>query len=80
MAVGLVLNVYVQKGRICQPLLIHNQTPWLMCIFEILHGMHPVVFQFLNKRLLDYMTTFQLMNNYKLFAQQLLRKLHNFFF
>jgi hypothetical protein len=41
MAAGLVLDVYAEKGRVRQPLFIHNQTPWLMCTFEILYGMHP---------------------------------------
>jgi hypothetical protein len=49
MAVGLLLDVYAKKGHVRQPLFIHNQTPWLMYTFEILHGMHPIVFQFLNK-------------------------------
>ena len=57
MAAGLVLDVYAEKSRVRQLVFIHNRTPWLMCTFENLHGMHLVVFQFFNKRLNDYFST-----------------------
>jgi hypothetical protein len=50
-----------------------------MCTYEILRVMHLVVFQFLNKRLLDKMTTFQLINNCTLFQGLPFKKLHFIF-
>jgi hypothetical protein len=49
-----------------------------MCTFDILHVMHPIVFELRNNQLLDQTIACQLKNDYTLFQGQSSRKLHIF--